>query len=1070
MKLSNLALGRISTLDLSMQGELRRIPATGDEVLLVDRDGCMSAHFVDQSVDVSGVHPRDRQLLEQLASHSLPRIAWLVQHRDDRLLVQVHEFAGSFVWPEPVELGVDERILDELTRRVGAHSIERAIAWLRERMLLPSSMRGQVRVLVSGEPDATTPRGPAFRVHGESHVLDARIDEQGRLSITRIVEATHSRTRPRALRLALGSLSFVDATIAARVRADSGIAQLFADAEGYLALWNTYNELERETVLARARTYGHLHYIARERRSEGLRFTLAESSRGLATNFVGQTLEAAESLPRHLTDPNFAVADAMDERPEANYTGKLEREHAHERAIMLPPNEDAHPPESGYLFVSLHGDRTRLKRRTDAWTAIAEARNPMPQLGSLLEGRAVPIRRQLRIELMSRRVREVLPRPTERQREALEIALSTPDIALIQGPPGTGKTRVIAALQQRLAEVEEDLTIASFAGNTLLTSFQHDAVETVASATTVLGLPAIKIGRRANDDEVRDGVKAWCERTLAQLAGTLVQTPSSPLSDLLHTVRQRVIASLAAPRDAEELRTVARELAEVASPWLSPALARELAQHCHPPTCMASVDHEHEEALRRAEELHVQPEQFAESAPRSAHRLLRALERVSDFELSDADRTLLDEVIDWEPTHVDPDLCVRLTALRDQLLARLQPAVTNVDPDLVKLEVLLTRMVDELCERQRESAPAVAEAIIEWRRALEYDPDGVREMVQRYTMALAATCQQSVSKPMQEAKPEQGAQIGFRSVIVDEAARANPLDLMIPMARAQRRLILVGDHRQLPHLLEPAIEDELRSREGGMHDRLSQSLFHRLFEQLRAREAADGIRRVVTLDMQFRMHPALGRLVSECFYRPYGEGFDSKRVSAPEFAHTVQLANGRSLAGRVAAWIDVPQTAGREQRDSTSYVRPCEARRAAQEAAAMLREQATLSVGVITFYRGQRDELIAQLQREDLDEKQRGRLRVGTVDQFQGREFDVVLLSLTRSNRIEPRDELGQRKRYGFLQFDNRLCVALSRQRRLLIVVGDLSMTTSPDARTAIPALVRLRELCESELGEVIDG
>lgn len=722
------------------------------------------------------------------------------------------------------------------------------------------------------------------------------------------------------------------------------------------------------------------------------------------------------------------------------------------------------------MFVSLLGDQIRLERRDAAWIEIAEARNPMPQLGLLLEGRPVPVRRQPRVEPMSPRVREVLPNPTERQRDALEIALSTPDIALIQGPPGTGKTRVIAALQQRLAELEEDLTIASFAGNTLLTSFQHDAVETVASATTVLGLPAIKIGRRKDDVEVRDGVDAWRTRTLAQLAEHDVQTPSSPLSEILHTVRQRVIATIDAPRHAEELRTVARELAEFASPWLSPELARELANHCHPTNRVEPLDLPRDEALRRASALHVDPEQFVELAARAAHRLLRALERVPDFELSDSDRALLDEVIDWDRAQSDPSVCARLATLREQLLARLRPAAMTIDPDLVELELLLSRLVDELHERQRESAPAVADALSEWRRALEYDPDGVRETVLRYTMALAATCQQSASKPMQDAKQAQGEQLGFRSVIVDEAARANPLDLMIPMARAQRRLILVGDHRQLPHLLEPAIEGELQAGEGSMRERLAQSLFHRLFEQLRDRQLADGIRRVVTLDMQFRMHPALGQLVSDCFYRPHNEGVESKPDSAPEFAHAVQLADGRSLAGRVAVWIDVPRSKGEEQRNSTSFERPCEARRVASEVAALLRDEQALSVGVITFYRAQRDEILAQLRRENIDERHRERLRVGTVDQFQGREFDVVLLSPTRSNRIEAHDEASRRRRYGFLQLDNRLCVALSRQRRLLIVVGDLGMTQGPDARESVPALVRLRELCESDLGQVIDA
>ena len=117
----------------------------------------------------------------------------------------------------------------------------------------------------------------------------------------------------------------------------------------------------------------------------------------------------------------------------------------------------------------------------------------------------------------------------------------------------------------------------------------------------------------------------------------------------------------------------------------------------------------------------------------------------------------------------------------------------------------------------------------------------------------------------------------FRTVIVDEAARSNPLDLLIPMACAKWRIVLVGDHRQLPHLLEPDVEREIR-RVGPQEETrtaLRQSLFEKLFIELREREKTDGVRRTVTLDTQYRMHPLLGQFVSEQFYVPHGEGFGS---------------------------------------------------------------------------------------------------------------------------------------------------------------------------------------------------
>src|SRR5262249_35764109 len=134
-----------------------------------------------------------------------------------------------------------------------------------------------------------------------------------------------------------------------------------------------------------------------------------------------------------------------------------------------------------------------------------------------------------------------------------------------------------------------------------------------------------------------------------------------------------------------------------------------------------------------------------------------------------------------------------------------------------------------------------------------------------------------------------------------------------------------------------------------------------------------------------------------------------------------------------------------------------------------------LSVGVISFYAAQVDELVTAMQAEGLVEQREGgeriiatayrersdtrgrrgeRLRVGTVDAFQGKEFDVVLLSMTRSNSIVPNGEHAVRSKWGHLALENRLCVAMSRQRCLLIVVGDSEMLSPEPARKHIRGLV----------------
>ena len=119
------------------------------------------------------------------------------------------------------------------------------------------------------------------------------------------------------------------------------------------------------------------------------------------------------------------------------------------------------------------------------------------------------------------------------------------------------------------------------------------------------------------------------------------------------------------------------------------------------------------------------------------------------------------------------------------------------------------------------------------------------------------------------------------------------------------------------------------------------------------------------------------------------------------------------------------------------------------------------------------------------------RVRIGTVDEFQGMEFDIIFLSVVRSGKNfseadlkflenppsesdkenfneykKIRDKIGE-KIYGFLNVENRLCVALSRQKRLLIVVGDADMFCSKiSARVAkicVPAMYNFYKLCENE-------
>jgi superfamily I DNA and/or RNA helicase len=232
------------------------------------------------------------------------------------------------------------------------------------------------------------------------------------------------------------------------------------------------------------------------------------------------------------------------------------------------------------------------------------------------------------------------------------------------------------------------------------------------------------------------------------------------------------------------------------------------------------------------------------------------------------------------------------------------------------------------------------------------------------------------------------------------------------------------------------------------------------------------------------MHPKLGAFVSRHFYEAFGDPKIKPGKDAAEFLHALP-----GYEGRVAAWISVPIQLGREKHAGHSWVRDVEAAAVAKELARLIAASPDMSIGIISFYGAQILEIWRQLEQlgiavPDGDEfriiqkyryatdhmgRQTERVQIGTVDSFQGKEYDVVILSLTRCNSHKAAaDEKSLREKYGFLTLINRLCVAMSRQRRLLIIAGDEKMVESiPEGVASLSPLRGFLALSRGEDGHV---
>ncbi|KAF0811019.1 superfamily I DNA/RNA helicase [Alcanivorax sp. S71-1-4] len=332
----------------------------------------------------------------------------------------------------------------------------------------------------------------------------------------------------------------------------------------------------------------------------------------------------------------------------------------------------------------------------------------------------------------------------------------------------------------------------------------------------------------------------------------------------------------------------------------------------------------------------------------------------------------------------------------------------------------------------------------------------------------------------------------FDQVIIEEAAKANGLELASPMMLSHRRL-LIGDHEQLPPFDEERIKKLLGSpervssalaagagmlgasfRAAGLQDIVddlqesaqqeelrdlcenAKSLFG-LFERLVIREYGREINKqlpvAVPLTVQHRMHPDISRLVSDVFYKGIletsketGDHFNSERP--------FNCIAPNSKAEKPIILINMPYTqidvGNKKAENHPPYSNPGEADSVVEYLKTIeCNSSSPVSIAVLAPYRHQvnllRDKLHTARANGELSFIERGdapslnttssqpTLHIGTVDSFQGDEADLVIISLVRNNHHTGLSGVG------FMRHPNRMNVLVSRAKWQLVLVGSLA-------------------------------
>lgn len=1003
---------------------------------------------------------------------------------------------------------VDTRTAEsmQLMGVVGSSDVQDAINWLRDEFLceIPGSANQRVFMPMRERPDDRH-----FQLIGRKHVLELSKDGAGVMWVDQV--SARGINTDMALVIADGNIRFLSSaeTVPEASPETAERLEVVTSTFGtYLDLWKTYGEREWQRTVMRAAKIQAVAYTNCK--------PLSEEGGGWRLSGDPESMRNMEKRWKELADDDdqMEVFDHAPDWQSDRYTD-LGSKDAKTRLrgkpiwrdgqLTLEVRSNDEPPATGFVYLSVTGDRTQQARRTKARQFIESGRG-VPSLRALLQDQPTPTARPSKWPGLTDSARKSFRsgKPTPTQVEAIRVALNTPDVALIIGPPGTGKTQVIAALERCLAEMNEGRSIAQ---DVLISSFQHDAVENALERTEVFGLPAVKIGNGRSQGGL-DGVDAWRDRKRLQVEkrlGDLIATSPSQriLQELGNLINGMLVKGVPEDRRSDQfahvtelvnaLGTTAR--IRVPSTWKDRwEEATELLDIQRASTVGANLAGGQKRTLRRiVRAMRLTSEGAADDG---RERLIEILSRLGVHEglLEESDRQLLGDAC--LATQMSDATLQSLAILQARILDKLTTDVrTHEERNRLPEPViaLIRELRQFINEKVATSSHGIAGVIERYADALAWNKNRVRSAVEQYSSIVGATCQQSASRQMALLKGgnEEGLDtLRFTSVIIDEAARANPLDLFIPMALAKRRIILVGDPRQLPHLLDEDIEEEIRAERGDQvqSDTYKKSLFERLSRQFQKREASDGFSRVVMLDTQFRMHPRLGDFVSQQFYERAGLGRVSSGLKEIDFLDEVP-----GLGRAVCAWIDLPYEDGKEERKDSSRRRRVEAEVVAKEVARLMQLlPPKMSVGVITFYAAQRDAIYEALSKHSIAERtQLGwgvspeyasneespeRLRIGTVDSFQGKEFDVVLLSTVRSNRnkvptlhnendpeeIETFEKEASGK-FGHLRSTNRLNVAMSRQRRFLLAIGDAEMYRGPFALQAVPEMSAFLELCEAE-------
>lgn len=301
----------------------------------------------------------------------------------------------------------------------------------------------------------------------------------------------------------------------------------------------------------------------------------------------------------------------------------------------------------------------------------------------------------------------------------------------------------------------------------------------------------------------------------------------------------------------------------------------------------------------------------------------------------------------------------------------------------------------------------------------------------------------------------------FDTVIIDEAGKANIAETLVAVELG-RKVILVGDQMQLPPYIDSSLIDEKEPTSfpksqfgsGFTQDEIVHALKTSFFEFIINRIKTEKFPKenLEMLNYQHRMHPNIGEFVSSSFY--------DGNVRMGSRTHLNRLPLPPPFNKEVIFFDTSNAVNPFEQTDGYSARNNTEAESISEIILPKLFDSnvSPSDIAIIAPYKSQVENIKNYIRNSSVCNFKQ--IDVSTLDSFQGKEYNIIVFSFTRStDHKKPQIINGQKKftKVGFLDDARRLNVAFSRAKQKLILVGNSQTLT--DSRSHYDGLFNYTQL-----------